>query len=199
MHKRVKQQTRRARRPGIEEIEPRILYSADFAPALVPDTGLDTHAEQRTVDSSGEFNQASTQQAQTLRHEIVFVDAATPDYEKLIGDIRAQGGGREIEVVLLDAGKDGITQITKTLAGREDIGAVHIVSHGADGSVQLGKTSLDFDSLLKNSIQDQGLGQRPDRRRRHPDLRLQRRAERQRALAGRGAGALDRRGRGGER
>ena len=60
MHKRIKQQTRKARRPGIEEIEPRILYSADFAPALVPDASVDAHAEQRTVDSSGEFNQAST-------------------------------------------------------------------------------------------------------------------------------------------
>ncbi len=158
MHKRVKQQTRRARRPGIEEIEPRILYSADFAPALVPDTGVDTHAEQRSVDSSGEFNQASTQQAQTLRHEIVFVDAATPDYEKLIGDIRAQGGGRDIDVVLLDAGKDGVAQITKTLAGREDVSAVHIVSHGADGSVQLGNSSLNFDSLLKNGSKIKGWG-----------------------------------------
>ena len=38
------------------------------------------------------------------------------------------------------------------LAGREDVGAIHIVSHGSDGSVQLGKSSLDFDTLLKNGI-----------------------------------------------
>ena len=50
---------------------------------------------------------------------------------------------------MLDAGKDGIRQITETLAGRTDISAVHIVSHGADGAVQLGKGSLDFDSLLR--------------------------------------------------
>ena len=134
------------------------MYSADFAPALVPDTGLDVQAEQRTVDPSGEFNQTSAQQVQASRHEIVFVETATPDYEKLIADIRAQGSGRDIEVVLLDAGKDGVAQITKTLAGRDDVSAVHLVSHGADGSVQLGKTSLDFDSLLKNGAKIKSWG-----------------------------------------
>ena len=49
-------------------------------------------------------------------------------------------------------------QITQTLAGRQDVSAVHIVSHGADGSVQLGKTSLDFDSLLKNGSKIKGWG-----------------------------------------
>ena len=61
-------------------------------------------------------------------------------------------------MVLLDAGKDGVAQITKTLANRQDVSAVHIVSHGADGSVQLGNSSLDFDSLLKNGSKIKGWG-----------------------------------------
>ncbi|HEY6508524.1 MAG TPA: DUF2341 domain-containing protein, partial [Vicinamibacterales bacterium] len=149
---------KQSRRPMVEEIEPRILYSADFAPGLAPETGLVADAEQRTVDPSGEFHHTATAQLQARRHELVFVDPATPDYEKLIADIRAQGGQREIEVVLLDAGKDGIRQISQTLAGREDVGAIHIVSHGADGSVQLGTTRLDFDSLLKNGSKIKGWG-----------------------------------------
>ena len=141
----------RKRRPVVEEIEPRILYSADFAPGLVDADAFVPEAEQRVVEASGEYIQASFQESHDRRHEIVFVDSATPDYAKLVEDIRGQAGDRDVEVMMLDAGKDGIRQITKTLAGREDISAVHIVSHGADGAVQLGKTTLDFDSLLKNA------------------------------------------------
>ena len=143
-------QRKQPRRPVVETIEPRILYSADLAPGLAPDSGFTPEVEQRTVDTSGEFAQTGVQDTQTRRHEIVFVDSATLDYQKLVADIEAQRGEeRDIEVVMLDAGKEGIRQITKTLSGREDVSAVHIVSHGTDGSVQLGKSSLNFDSLLK--------------------------------------------------
>ena len=40
-----------------------------------------------------------------------------------------------------------------------DISAVHIISHGADGEVQLGGATLNFDSLLNNASQVKGWGQ----------------------------------------
>ena len=87
------------------------------------------------------------------------METNTPDYQKLVDDIVKQAGdGRDIEVVLLDASKDGIQQITDILAARQDLSAVHLISHGADGQVQLGTTSLDFDTLLKNATQIKGWG-----------------------------------------
>jgi hypothetical protein len=140
----------------IEEVEPRILYSADLSP-------LDVHAsplpvvEQRIVDTTGEFvglasPEASHAPIEQTRHEIAFVDAATPDAQALINDINEQSGQeRQIDVVLLDTHSDGIGQITSYLRQAKDISAIHILSHGADGTIQLGNTQLNFDSLLENA------------------------------------------------
>ncbi|HEY7759920.1 MAG TPA: DUF2341 domain-containing protein [Burkholderiales bacterium] len=137
----------------LETIEPRILFSADFAPGLLDAAPFASEAEQRSIDDGGEFVHDFASDAQLTRREIVFVDAATPDYDKLIEQIRGQGGEREFEMVLLDVSRDGIEQISETLAGRGDIGSVHLISHGSDGAVQLGSSTLDFDSLLKNATQ----------------------------------------------
>ena len=82
-----KQPTRRAR---LEELEPRILYSADLIPALLDDTVA--APEQRVIDTGGEFAQqaATEQQAETCRHELVLVESNTPDYQKLVDDIVKQ-------------------------------------------------------------------------------------------------------------
>ncbi len=69
----------------------------------------------------------------------MLVETDTPDYQKLVDDvIRQAGDGRDIEVVLLDAGKDGIKQITDILAARKDLSAVHLIAHGADGAGAVG-------------------------------------------------------------
>ena len=49
--------------------------------------------------------------------------------------------------MLLDNQRDGIDQIGAILAGRTDIGAVHLISHGNNGAVQLGSGTLDLQSL----------------------------------------------------
>jgi sugar lactone lactonase YvrE len=53
---------RRVRRPVVEELEPRILYSADIAPGLVPDP-QSAAPEVRTLDPSGDFAIADVQTA----------------------------------------------------------------------------------------------------------------------------------------
>ncbi|MCP4410660.1 MAG: DUF4347 domain-containing protein, partial [Gammaproteobacteria bacterium] len=93
------------------------------------------------------------------RHELVLVDTATPDYQQLIDDILAQSEEeRTIDVVLLDASQDGISQLTQALDGYQDLDAVHLVSHGSEGAIQLGGGTLNFDSLLANSSTINGWG-----------------------------------------
>ena len=134
----------------VEEIEPRILYSADFAPVGLDTPVLTPATEQRTLDSSGEFNSDSTVDARPRRHELVFVDSGTPGQRELVEGLQ-DSDERDIEVVQLDPARDGVQQITEALAGRSGIDAVHILSHGEPGAVQLGSTTLDFDSLLANA------------------------------------------------
>jgi hypothetical protein len=148
------------RRPVIEELEPRILYSADFSPAILDAHAVAPAAEHRIVDAAGDFvtESAATPTApQAMRHEVVFVDAAVPDYQTLVQDITANSNTEhQYDVVLLNSSSDGIKQITQTLAGMRDVSAVHIISHGADGEMELGNATLNFDSLLSNAAQIKG-------------------------------------------
>jgi Ca2+-binding RTX toxin-like protein len=95
-----------------------------------------------------------TQLEGSSRHELVFIDTATPSYRELLDDILANGQtDREVEVVTLDSAADGLKQISIILGERHDIDAVHIVSHGGDGTIQLGSRSLSVD-MLDDSIRD---------------------------------------------
>ena len=155
-----------ARALDLSELEDRILLSA--SPAVVVAEMLDAapynsmSVETAMVDSrvvtpsqtdSSAANQqsnssVSTDPAQTVSHEIVFLDTSVEDFQQLLDDLWSNNDPeREFEVVLLQNSRDGIEQITEALAGRSGIDAVHIVSHGTDASVKLVSTWLTRDSF----------------------------------------------------
>ena len=74
--------------------------------------------------------------------ELVFISGDVADVDLLV---RSMGAGREVHV--LDAAGDGLAQMAQVLQGREGIGAVHVVSHGGAGVLDLGATRLDQASL----------------------------------------------------
>ena len=122
-----------------EAMEDRVLHSADLGALLL---GADA-SESRPADAT------PAAQAETYRSEIAFIDAALPDAAQLRDDLLAQrAAGRPIEVVLIGAGDDGITLITQTLAGRSDLSAVHVLSHGSDGVLNFGRVALDANTVL---------------------------------------------------
>ena len=71
--------------------------------------------------------------------EIIFVDAAIGGYEQLVEELLQNN---DAEVVWLDSASDGVLQIEAALQGRTGISAIHIISHGADGMIQLGGSWL---------------------------------------------------------
>ena len=76
---------------------------------------------------------ATTLIAQT----VYFVDASLPDLTTLLAGLPANA-----EVHQIDPATDGVALMASTLAGRSGIGAVHLLTHGAAGQVQLGNVSL---------------------------------------------------------
>jgi hypothetical protein len=54
---------------------------------------------------------------------------------------------QEAEALILDAATNGLTQIDAFLSGREPLDSLHIVSHGASGTLVLGSTALTQDNL----------------------------------------------------
>jgi outer membrane lipoprotein-sorting protein len=144
-----KRSHRRAAPRGLafESLESRLLLSADLLPAA---DGLATGpslvpAEHRALEA---LDPAPAISMQVAAHELVFVDGALPDLERLLADfIRATGADRPVEVIVLDPTRDGIEQIGEALAGRTGLTAVHVLSHGRDGAIELGRSTLDAATL----------------------------------------------------
>ncbi|MGB6045519.1 MAG: DUF4347 domain-containing protein, partial [Pirellulales bacterium] len=130
-------------------LEERVLFSAAPIPAeFVAPPDADPAADQAPAVFESAAEQDDQATAQQHRLELVLIDPSTDDYQQLIDDLASKGkDGVEFEVVLLDGSRDGIDQISEALAGYEQVDAVHIVSHGADGRVKLGNTWLDANNL----------------------------------------------------
>ncbi|HLO48805.1 MAG TPA: DUF4347 domain-containing protein, partial [Kamptonema sp.] len=77
------------------------------------------------------------------RKQILFADSRVEDY----GSLTASVDRSNTEVIVLDAKSDGVEQIAKALSGRTDISAVHVLSHGAAGSLQLGASELCLSNI----------------------------------------------------
>lgn len=78
--------------------------------------------------------------------EIVFITGDTPDWQTL-----AQGVRAGVEVVILDPSKDGLAAMAEALQGRNQLSAIHVVSHGAKGALSLGALMLTSDNLDANA------------------------------------------------
>ena len=70
--------------------------------------------------------------------QILFIDARVADADNFLSHVDPS-----ITVVRLDADEDGLTQIARALAGRSEVTALHIVSHGDPGALQLGSITFD--------------------------------------------------------
>jgi hypothetical protein len=141
-------------RPLIEELERRLLLSADVESVLLdpslghPESPRDPAAELGLLQDDS----ATGEIASIVRREVVFVDSGVEGHEQLVKDLSSrEPEGRSLEVVLLDPGRDGVEQITETLARSQDLDAVHIVSHGSEGAVQLGSVSLSAGTLAAHA------------------------------------------------
>ena len=74
--------------------------------------------------------------------EVVFVDSGVRNYTELL-----KGISPDAQVVFIESGQDGIQRISEALAGRENLQAIHIISHGTDGAVKLGNLWLKSSNL----------------------------------------------------
>ena len=128
------------RRAVVEQLEPRVLLSADLpgealdAALPPPDDPVDATEIAEAVSLRDSDGVAAEQNASP--RELVFVDAGVDDLETLLDDLL----GRGVDVRVLDAERDGVEQIGEILAAYDrDLDAVHLVSHGSDEGVQLGR------------------------------------------------------------
>ena len=86
-------------------------------------------------------------------NEIVFVDQAVEGYEQLVDDILSNASNSSPEIVFIDSTQNGVEQITQVLREQAEAGnrfdALHIVSHGDDGVLNLGNETLDSSNVAQ--------------------------------------------------
>ena len=85
---------------------------------------------------------------QEQRQEIVIIDESVADFQTFIDDLQSSSDpSTTFEIVLLDNNSDGVERINEILSKYNDVDALHMISHGDDGTVKLGDTWLNADNL----------------------------------------------------
>lgn len=149
-----------SRSPLALSLEPRMLFdgavAATVADAAQPDaTQAATGQPNDSQPTDSHDTTAVTPPAATTdqRQEIVFVDGKLQDAQALIAGLPSG-----TEVVVLDSNKDGLQQIADYLKDRSDVDAIHLLSHGAEGTVELGNTWLNSQNIGQHAEQLNAIG-----------------------------------------
>ncbi|GGO81520.1 hypothetical protein GCM10011348_20750 [Marinobacterium nitratireducens] len=134
-------------------LEPRMMFDGAVA-ATTAETLVDTQNAAPDNTSTPDADAAPATATIDNRQEVVFVDSQVRDYQQLLAQLP-----QNAEVVVFDAGDDGLQVIADTLGGRHDIDAIHVLSHGDMGQLQLGSDWLDSSEITARSDLLTAIGQ----------------------------------------
>ncbi|QPG62359.1 DUF4347 domain-containing protein [Pseudomonas sp. BIGb0427] len=147
--------------PLLFALEPRIMFDASVAVVAqeataeaAKDTGKDSASDTAGADKAALATADTRGASASERHEVVFVDGQISNPQEALKGLPAGS-----EVVVLDPGKDGLQQMADYLKGRSDLDAIHVFSHGASGTVQLGNVWLSSSNLADHGETLQSIGQ----------------------------------------
>lgn len=87
--------------------------------------------------------------AESPRTELMIVDSATPDAEKLLQDLRSDSDV-QYQVHFLNGERGGVAQISEILQQYSQVDAIHVIGHGAAGVLQLGSDTVHNGNLAQH-------------------------------------------------
>ena len=104
----------------------------------------DTEANklEEAVQSLLQTTPAVDDQETTSITSVLFVDSAVQDYETL-----TRGVDESTAVVILSRNQDGVQQIADALGSYSNLQSIQVVSHGSEGQVSLGNTTLNNSTI----------------------------------------------------
>ncbi|MBF0212767.1 MAG: DUF4347 domain-containing protein, partial [Magnetococcales bacterium] len=114
--------------PDAERIDTRTLQTAPVVPAPV---------EIRPADPL--LNQG--------KREVAFIDTSVTNYQTLVDGVRAG-----VEVVLIDGTQSGLAQMAQWAETHSGYDAIHILSHGTEATLRLGRDVLTSASLQTTAV-----------------------------------------------
>jgi hypothetical protein len=131
------------RGPAPLVLEQRVMFDGAIVDTAIAAerTATDTATADKTVDNTqAPVPAAVTSPAtasETARHEILFIEDNVDNFQQLVAGVK-----NGVEVVVLDHTRDGIQQMVDAVKGSGPLDAIHLVSHGAEGQIELGAVSL---------------------------------------------------------
>ncbi len=156
---------RNSRKPFISALEQRVLFDGAAVATAVDvldnsnftATQTDSTTTNDVTNNSADNIVHEAQAVQSLdRREIAFVDVNVNDYQTLVDGI-----GNNVEVYLVSS----VDDIKSVLDTQTNIDAIHILSHGSTGEINIGNDVLNQDTLssydamlqsMKNSLSQDG-------------------------------------------
>ncbi|MGI0117258.1 DUF4347 domain-containing protein [Zooshikella sp. RANM57] len=77
---------------------------------------------------------------------VIFIDSRVADYQSLM-----EGLDESVDVVIIQEQQNGLEQMANALAEYSNLDAIHVVSHGDDGQLQLGNVTVSADNIANYS------------------------------------------------
>ena len=139
----------------MQRLEPRLLMSADLAPVPLEPVPLESESGQHvavlaqsTDNAAASTTDSNESGLHALRRELVVVDTAATDFQHTLDALLAQtADGTDQDVVLLDAEREGLAQLTELLTFDHDLSAVHLIADADDGALRLAGRVLDASAV----------------------------------------------------
>ncbi len=149
----------RGSRHHLEALEPRIFFSGSPLSEEVSSTIEDLTnpfeflvepaGDEVSFDEWGSTVEASTSQS-TKPVRLLIVDSMVADVSSII-DAMQQEFENPAQVIYLPDSADATVDLARLLASYESVDEIHLVSHGAEGQIQLGGQSIDIASLDRDA------------------------------------------------
>ncbi|MFW2590244.1 DUF4347 domain-containing protein, partial [Sagittula sp. SSi028] len=129
-----------------QTLEPRLVFDAAFGAEAVDTIGNHNSGSEEAFTN----RDLNTHLAESLAHiepkgerlEVYVIDGQVADAGDLIAAVPARS-----HLITLDGNSSGLAQIEEGLSGLEGIDALHILSHGEPGEIQLGPDRLETTNL----------------------------------------------------
>lgn len=165
--------TRPRRLPPLMELEPRLMFDGAALANIVEATSADgvneatsekpardSQSSQSMPEDAGSGETADDHQSVTnalvalgapaagyeAPRQVVIIDGGISDVDGILKAVPASA-----DVYVLPTDRNGVALIADILSQYEDLDAVHLVSHGKDGGVMLGASTLDAVSVTDHA------------------------------------------------
>ena len=141
-------------KPLMRVLEPRILLDAAGVESAQDMAAQAVHGDLADLTDAAMAEgdalelQGMAPPARDLARDIVFIDGNVDDIGSILEELDP-----DVEVHVLDLKADGVEQIANILERREDLAAIHIFSHGGQGVLNLGSSTLSGESITSSHVE----------------------------------------------